>query len=121
MYYDEFFPFYAAFADPVFYAGERMQEREFALMKSWYPETARRIQEKIEEECEFLDYEGSRIYDEYPDRWMLQKECDRIRNAQQGEMDVQEMPSDVLDELIQVLFWQEISRRRCRRRRCRGY
>ncbi len=34
-----------------------MQEREFALMKSYYPETARKIQEKVEEECELLDYE----------------------------------------------------------------
>lgn len=34
MYYDEFFPFYAAYADPLLYERENIQEKEFALMKS---------------------------------------------------------------------------------------
>lgn len=121
MYYDEFFPFHTAYADPMVYEGERMQEREHALMKSWYPRTARRLQEKIEEECQLLDYEGSRIYDQYPDRFMLRRMCDRIKKAEQDEMEAEAVPPGILDDLIQVLFWQEISRRRCRRRRCRGY
>lgn len=37
MYYDEYFPFYAAYANPMLYQGERMQEEEFELMKSYYP------------------------------------------------------------------------------------
>ena len=69
MYYDEFFPFYAAYAEPLLYERENIQEKEFALMKSWYPESVRRLQERVEQECQLLDYEGSRIYDEYPDRW----------------------------------------------------
>ena len=44
MYYDEFFPFYAAYADPLLYERENIQEKEFALMKSWYPESVRRLQ-----------------------------------------------------------------------------
>ena len=43
MYYDEFFPFYAAYADPLLYERENIQEKEFALMKSWYPESVRRL------------------------------------------------------------------------------
>ena len=69
MYYDRFFPFYVAYANPALYDGERIQEQEFALMKSYYPDTARKIQEKVEEECDLQDYEGSRLYDEYPDRF----------------------------------------------------
>ena len=38
MYYDRFFPFYVAYANPALYDGERIQEQEFALMKSYYPE-----------------------------------------------------------------------------------
>ena len=56
---------------PCFTEGRKKQEEEFSLMKSYYPETARRIQEKVEEECDLLDYEGSRLYDEHPDRYML--------------------------------------------------
>ena len=29
MYYDRFFPFYVAYANPALYDGERIQEREF--------------------------------------------------------------------------------------------
>ena len=70
MLYQEFYPFYAAQGNPGFYNEEREQEREFDLMKSYYPETARKIQEKVEEECQLMAYEGSRLYDEHPDKFI---------------------------------------------------
>lgn len=121
MYYDRFFPFYTAYSNPLLYEGERAQERDFALMKSYYPQTSRRIQEKVEEECDRLDYEGSSIYDEYPDRFLLHQMCSGIRKAIEPEVKAQDVPGSFLDELIQVLLFQEISRRRCRRQRCRRY
>ena len=121
MYYDRFFPFYVAYANPALYDGERIQEQEFALMKSYYPEAAGRIQEKVEEECQLLDYEGSRLYDEYPDRLMMRSLCRQIREQVAGELEMQEISDRFLDDLIEVLLYQEISRRRCRRRRCRGF
>ena len=118
MYYGHFFPFYVAYANPSLYDGERIQEREFQLMKSYYPDTVRRIQERVEQECERLDYEGSMLYDEYPDKYMLYHICGRIL----GDIsEIQEEHRGFLDELIQVLLYQEISRRRCRRHRCRKY
>lgn len=121
MYHDNFFPFYSLYADPAVFEGERMQEREFDLMKSFYPEIARRIQDKVEEECQFLDYEGSRIYDEYPDRLMMRQMSSGICRRFEQEMAAQELPAGYLRELIEVLLYQEISRKRCRRKRCRGY
>lgn len=121
MYYDKFLPFYTAYASPVLFSGEKIQEQEFALMKSYYPDTARRIQEKVEEECQLLDFEGSRLYDEYPDKFMMYRLYDQVRNKIAGDMTVQEIPDKFLDELIQVLLCQEISRRRCRRHRYRGF
>ena len=117
MYYDSFFPFYVAYANPALYDGERIQEQEFALMKSYYPEAAGRIQEKVEEECQLLDYEGSRLYDEYPDKFMLHQLCRQIRTQVEGETAAQGVPDSLMDDLIQVLLCQEISRRRCRRHR----
>ena len=92
MYYDRFFPFYVAYANPALYDGERIQEQEFALMKSYYPEAAGRIQEKVEEECQLLDYEGSRLYDEYPDRLMMRSLCRQIREQVAGELEMQDTP-----------------------------
>ena len=119
MYLQEYFPFYTTYSNPFLYEGERMQEREFNLMKSYYPRTVQRIQEKIEEECDLLDYEGSRLYDEYPDRFMLYHICHQVKGQMEGDTSVQEIPGGFLDDLIEVLVYQEISRRRCRRRRCR--
>ena len=90
MYYDKFLPFYLTYASPALYSGERMQEREFALMKSYFPDTALKVQEKVEEECELLDYEGSRLYDEYPDRLMMRSLCRQIREQVAGELELQE-------------------------------
>ena len=120
MYYDRFFPFYVAYANPALYDGERIQEQEFALMKSYYPEAAGRIQEKVEEECQLLDYEGSRLYDEYPDKFMLHQLCRQIRTQVEGETAAQGVPDSLMDDLIQVLLCKEISSRRCRRRRNYG-
>ena len=117
MYYDKFLPFYLTYASPALYSGERMQEREFALMKSYFPDTALKVQEKVEEECELLDYEGSRLYDEYPDKFMLHQLCRQIRTQVEGETAAQGVPDSLMDDLIQVLLCQEISRRRCRRHR----
>ena len=57
MYLKEYFPFYTTYANPLLYEGERMQDKEFNLMKSYYPGTVQHIQEKIEEECDLMDYE----------------------------------------------------------------
>ena len=121
MYYNEYYPFYMVYDDPLFFRGEKMQEEELQLMKSYYPQMARLIQEKVEQECERMDYEGSRMYDEYPDRFMLYHLCRKIRKSIERDVQMQDISPGFLDELIQVLLFQEISRRRYRRRRCGRY
>lgn len=121
MYYNEYYPFYMVYDDPLFFRGEKMQEEELQLMKSYYPQMARLIQEKVEQECERMDYEGSRMYDEYPDRFMLYHLCRKIRRSIERDVQMQDISPGFLDELIQVLLFQEISRRRYRRRRCGRY
>ena len=83
-----------------------MQEDEFNLMKSYYPQTVQRIQERVEEECDLLDYEGSRLYDEYPDRLSLYRIADTISTILEQEAE------KVSRDLIQVLVCDEIYKRR---------
>lgn len=120
MIYKDFYPFYTSYANPLFYRGEKEQEEEFFLMKSYYPDTARKIQEKVEEECDLQDYEGSRLYDEYPDRFMLYHLGRKIMDEVRSEAGIEAMSDGLLGDLVEVLLFHEISRRRCRRRRCRG-
>ena len=47
--------------------------------------------------------------------------CSRIHKEMEAEMQIQESGDSFLGELIEVLVYQEISRRRCRRQRCRRY
>ena len=121
MIYKDFYPFYVDFAPPVFYRGEMELEEEISLMKSYYPDIARKIQEKVEEECDLLDYEGSRMYDEYPDRYMLYHLGKKIMDDVSGQAGMEAMSDGLLEDFVQVLLFHEISRRRCRRRRCRGW
>lgn len=121
MYYEKYFPFYVAHANPFLYDGEKMQEEEYKLMKSYYPAASRLIQERVEAACEAMDYEGSRMYDEYPDKFMLYHTCQEIRSDVEGSVQAQGISGPFMDELIQVLLYHEIGRRRCRRRRCRKY
>jgi hypothetical protein len=119
MYYDEFFPCYKVYADSHVCREEEIQERENDLLKSWYSERIRSLREAVEEECQRLDYEGSRIYDEYPDRFMLKRDCSRICEKKIKNTDI--MDEEAQKFLLETLFWQEISRRRCRRKRFRGW
>lgn len=86
MYHDRYFPFYMDYSTPLFYEGESQQEREFQLIKTYYPMTAQRIQEKVEEICDHMDYPGSPIYDEYPDRFTMDRICRRVADEMAFEM-----------------------------------
>jgi len=53
-------------------------DKDLDYMKELYPNTAKIILKEISQECDCMDYDGSCIYDEYPDRVTLEKIVDRI-------------------------------------------
>ena len=50
------------------YGEEKQDRRDMEYMKSMYPMSAKKILPYVEDECDRMEYEGSMIYDEYPDR-----------------------------------------------------
>ena len=76
---DEKLPYYMAYPMPLLYDDERQNQRDYEYMKSVYPGTAKRLMPYIEEECDRLEYMGSVMYDEYPDRLQLLLLCRRKR------------------------------------------
>ena len=66
---------------PDLYMSEMETERDLQYLQQMYPADAKRMQKKVEEELDKLEYEGSMMYDEYPDRVTLLLICDRIENA----------------------------------------
>lgn len=110
---DNKLPYYMAYPMPLLYDDERMNRRDYEYMKSVYPGTAKRLIPYIEEECDRLEYDGSMMYDEYPDQLQLRLLCRRIYDkAKDGEED----PGTWLKELIQVMVCQELCQRRRERR-----
>lgn len=136
-------PYYMAYPMPLQFDDERMERRDLEYMKSMYPDAAKRLLPYVEEECDRMEYEGSMIYDEYPDRLQLRLLCSRIYDRAKkegadegfgylepaGEMEADSIEAqagrrrpprnDWMRQLIEVMAFQELYRRRCDHRRCR--
>lgn len=116
---------------------QKQTERELRMMKSMYPLAARTLLPVVEEECDKMEYEGSPMYDEYPDPTTIYNIQDRIYQQVKDQFDAtEEAPEEIfsmqydrrrrdprgknwLDDLVRVLLLQEMHHRRCRRRGCR--
>ena len=79
-----------------------MQGREDALMRSFYPDRAGKLRDLVEEECGLLDYEGSRIYDEFPDRSMVRRMSGEILRRIGKEFPEEYRNADFLQEMTDV-------------------
>lgn len=92
---------------PLFYQEQDAVTRDLEYLQEMYPVEAKKYQKVIGEILDRLDYEGSMIYDEYPDKWQIyrltQIAVDKLK--QSGE----EEPSE---DFVQVLLCYEIYRRR---------
>ncbi len=102
-------PYYMAYPMPLLYDDERLERRDFEYMKSLYPDTAKRLLPYVEEESDRMEYEGSMMYDEYPDQLQLRLMGNRIYDRAQEQ---EENPGEWLRDLIQVMLYQEIYKRR---------
>ena len=106
-------PFYMAYPLPLYYQQEDNVTRDLEYLQQMYPVQAKKYQKIIAEMLDRIDYDGSMIYDEYPDRWQIyrltQMIVDRIKNA---EDESSEIDSEQLSEFIQVLLFFEIYRKR---------
>ena len=72
----------------------------------------------VEAECDRMDYRGSMMYDEFPDRLMMEHTCRNIARQygrENGGKDEKTAEEELLD-LIGVLFYNEMFRRRSRRK-----
>lgn len=131
-------PYHMAYPYPMFMQETADDERDLERLVSMFPETARRIQPIVEEECDRMEYDGSLMFDEYPDKVMIErvieKIYDKMENADQQEMtreeeavfatqcrNCQNRSGDGVRDLISVILFEEMHRRRCRHRRCKRW
>lgn len=114
-------PFYMTYPLPMYYREEDSIIRDLEYLQQMYPKEARKYQKLIASVLDKLDYEGSLIYDEYPDRWQLYKLSmdilDRIKRQEikeEGSVEKEESPEkwEWIGDLVQILLFYEIYKRR---------
>lgn len=71
-------PFYMTYPMQNLYQTEMEYEKDMERMKDLYPRAVKELLPRIEERCDELEYEGSRIYDENPDRLMMEREIQKL-------------------------------------------
>lgn len=122
-------PYYMAYPMPLVYDDERRERMDFEYMKSMYPDAAKRLLPYIEDECDRMEYDGSMMFDEYPDRLQMMLMGRRVFDKTQKDhlfpqtdrVGIREKDGDGswLRDLIQVMLYQEIYKRRCDHRKYR--
>ena len=135
-------PYYQAYGFsnvPSIYQDEQEYERDMQRLKEMYPDAAKKIMQYVEEECDKMEYDGSVMFEEQPDRVMLLKIINDIYDKVQDQFDLpQEQEAEEvftmnvdrkrrpprknwLGDMVQVLLLQEMHRRRCRHRNCKRW
>ncbi|MBQ8597933.1 MAG: hypothetical protein IJ409_09105 [Lachnospiraceae bacterium] len=119
MYDHKILPFYMTYPLPMFYQQEDSVIRDLEYLQQMYPTEAKRYQKMIAGILDRIDYEGSMIYDEYPDRWQLYKLSgeilDRIKREEMQANPDTEFSDEKwkwLGDLVQILLFYEIYKRR---------
>ena len=107
-------PFYMAYPLPMYYQPEDTVTRDLEYLQQMYPAEAKKYQKIIAEVLDKLDYDGSMIYDEYPDKWQIyrltQMIVDKIKEQQVEQPAA--MDWEWITEFVQVLLSYEIYKKR---------
>lgn len=114
-------PFYMTYPLPMFGQQENTVVRDLEYMQQMYPKEAKRYQKLIAGILDKMDYEGSMIYDEYPDRMQLYRLAmdilDRIKREEKNNEESDQKADSPehwqqIGDLIQILLFYEIYKRR---------
>lgn len=117
-------PYYMAYPMPLVMDDERRERMDYEYMRSMYPNTAKRLLPYIEDESDRMEYEGSMMFDEYPDRLQMTMMSRRAYDKAMKDGILTGPNEEQIDErwlrdLIDVMMYQEIYRRRSDHRRYR--
>lgn len=89
------------------------ERRDRLYFRGFYPENLGIIQDTIEEACDKLEYEGSILFDEYPDKNRLLQLLRRIMVDAEAAIKAE----GVTERIVEIMLIHEVIRRRIRWRR----
>lgn len=111
-------PFYMSYPTPYFMREEDSVLRDLEYLQQIYPTQAKHLQKRIAEILDKMDYEGSMLYDEYPDKWQLYRLKESIVEILKNEEDEKEAGStspekwEWMGDMVQLVLYYEIYKRR---------
>ena len=80
-------------------------ERDNRLIKELYPNTAKKVLPYVEAACDRMEYDGSRMYDEFPDKFMMEMVNQGIYEDVCGQLEEQEPGNEKsLDKKPEEMF-----------------
>ena len=121
-------PFYMTYPTSLVQTDENQMMRDLEYFQQLYPSGAKLLQRELRKVIDIMDYEGSLIYDEYPDRFAMQKLTRDILSKIRLQLGEEMENSKELEGMLQyeniedymyVLVLHEVWRRRNAKRR--GY
>ena len=93
--------------------------RDLEYFQQLYPMEVKRYQQRISQMLDRMDYDGSMIYDEYPDKYSLQRLAQTVtqilRQENQQLPAEEQLPAEKwewLTDMILVLLCHEVYKRR---------
>ena len=118
---DRSIPYYQSHPKQQKYLEEWEYERDFEKMKRLYPERAKMLQGYIEEECDKMEYEGSRMFDAYPDKTVLKQICVQIAekiHQDEDKMDNEQKQENLPEPEEQIEQELELLELSCKKGNC---
>ena len=119
-------PFYMAYPLPVNYQDEQEMVRDMEYLQSQHSMEIRQLRKHIADTINIMDYEGSMIYDEYPDRFSIERQSKMISENLKKTYEDDESCAfhkmlfwDGFEDIVRLLVYDEILKRRHRRKK--GY
>lgn len=104
---------------PPLFGTDKMREmdEDYSYLRYMYPKITREILSQIEDECDKMEYQGSPMFDIYPDRTTFRLMANKILDSC-IQKNPKQFPKDnpLLRDLVEVLLYHEILFRRNRYR-----
>lgn len=122
MFCNRVIPFYVAYPNYQMYSDEYRRMQDLEYLQGMYPLEVKEYQRKINQVLDRIDYSGSMIYDEFPDRISLYKLATDITESiirdkviESGKDQADKANREHIGTIVQILLYYEIHKRRYKR------
>lgn len=107
-----------AYSTPYFMQEEDSVLRDLEYLQQMYPMQAKKLQKRVVEVVDTMDYEGSLLYDEFPDKWQLYRLAQSVvvilkqEEEENGNVQTSEELWGWIENMVQIILFYEIYKRR---------